>query len=131
MRFSVCRNLLSLALIMLSAGCVSQQGNATITPGVSIGRLDVSPTATRSSETRVPGAVSGTPGVKPTSTSPHTHTHTNSTPPNQFYVSAVPTGNGWTQAEPMSLQDAIENALPGDVYWLLEGVYQGAVHFQS
>ncbi|MCA9408420.1 MAG: right-handed parallel beta-helix repeat-containing protein, partial [Candidatus Omnitrophica bacterium] len=46
-------------------------------------------------------------------------------PLREFYVSANGTGAG-TSANPMNIDQAISNATAGDLYWLMDGTYQGA-----
>ena len=46
------------------------------------------------------------------------------TPVRTLYVSPSGSGTG-TQASPMSLSNAINTALPGDLYWLTPGTYNG------
>lgn len=48
---------------------------------------------------------------------------TNFTPQHEFYVSPNGTGNGSSVSSPMSLNNAVANANPGDLYWLKEGTY--------
>jgi hypothetical protein len=45
-----------------------------------------------------------------------------------FYVSPSGTGNG-TQSNPMGLSTAINQAAPGDLYWLTAGTYNGQKNF--
>ena len=45
-------------------------------------------------------------------------------PLKEFYVSPNGEGDG-TKENPMSLTDALNNAEPGDLYWLMEGTYPG------
>jgi hypothetical protein len=46
------------------------------------------------------------------------------TPVRTLYVSPTGSGTG-TQANPMSLSNAINTSLPGDLYWLMPGTYNG------
>ncbi len=44
-------------------------------------------------------------------------------PLREFYVSSNGTGNGVDEQNPMSLSAALEQAMPGDLYWLTGGTY--------
>ncbi len=53
----------------------------------------------------------------------------NFTPLRTFYVSPNGTGSGNTQSNPMSLTTAMNQAVPGDLYWLTAGTYNGTKTF--
>jgi len=49
------------------------------------------------------------------------------TPARTLYVSPLGGGQGTSVSDPMSLGDAISNAAPGDLIWMTEGTYTGAL----
>jgi hypothetical protein len=51
------------------------------------------------------------------------------TPLRTFYVSPTGTGSGNSQSNPMSLTTAMNQALPGDLYWLTAANYNGTKTF--
>lgn len=53
------------------------------------------------------------------------------TPRNEFYVSPDGTGDGTSPETPMSVEEAIDSAEPGNLYWLLQGTFRGEYTFSA